>query len=224
MKLTARQTLIAAAVALLPLAASAQLSYNIGAVSLYKSRGIDQDSRATKAFRPSIQGGIDYAFSNGFYVGNWNATGKFANANIEMDVYAGYKAKLGGDAELDVGFVRYIYPNSGAGFNGNDVYIGLNYGMFSAKYYNGVSGSVDKNKYLTLGATLPISDKVAFKASVGWVNPNGPANDYNDYSLGVSYAINDGLSASIMAAGANKRAITGAAGKSRLILGISQTF
>ncbi len=223
MKLTARQTLIAAAVALLPLAASAQLSYNIGAVSIYKSRGLDQDNPKDKSVRPSIQGGVDYAFSNGFYVGNWNATGKFGNADLEMDVYAGYKAELAKDLSLDVGFIRYIYPNSGGGWNGNDVYIGLNYGMFSAKYYNGTSGSIDKNKYLTLGATLPISDTVSFKASVGFARPNSGA-DYEDYSLGVSYAINEGLSASVSVAGANKRAITGAAGKSRLILGITQSF
>lgn len=39
------------------------LSFNIGAVSLYKSNGIDQDSRQEdnrKAFRPAIQGGVDY--------------------------------------------------------------------------------------------------------------------------------------------------------------------
>ena len=223
MKLTARQTLIAAAVALLPLAASAQLSYNIGAVSLYKSRGLDQDSRATKAFRPSIQGGVDYAFDNGIYVGNWNATGKFGSANLEMDVYAGYKTEIAKDLSLDVGFVRYVYPNSGGGWNGNDVYIGLSYGMFSAKYYQGTSGSVDKNKYLTLGATLPISDTVSFKASVGFARPNS-GNDYEDYSLGVAYDLGDGLSASLMAAGANNRAVTGNAGKGRLILGISKAF
>ena len=224
MKLTARQTLIAAAVALLPLAASAQLSFNIGAVSLYKSRGLDQDTRAAKSVRPSIQGGIDYAFDNGFYVGNWNASGKFSNADLEMDLYAGYKTEIAKGLSLDVGAVRYIYPNSGGGWNGNDVYIGLSYGMFSAKYYQGVSGAVDKNKYLTLGATLPISDTVAFKASVGFSDSNSLGLNYMDYSLGVAYDMGDGLSASLMVAGANKRATLGAMSKGRLIAGISKSF
>lgn len=223
MKLTARKALLIAAVAALPMAASAQLSYNIGAVSLYKSRGIDQDSRATKAFRPAIQGGVDYAFENGIYIGNWNSTGKYGSANLEMDIYAGYKTELAKDLSLDVGLVRYIYPNSGGGWVGNDAYIGLSYGMFSAKYYNGVSGSVDKNKYLTLGVSVPVTETLAIKGSVGFSRPNS-GNDFEDYSVGVSYDMGDGLSASAMVAGANNRAITGTAGKSRLILGITKSF
>ena len=167
MKFTARKALIVAAIAALPVAASAELSFNIGAVSLYKSRGIDQDSRSTKAFRPAIQGGVDYSFDNGIYVGNWNSTGKFGNADLEMDFYVGYIGKITEDLSFDVGVVRYLYPNSGGGWNGNDAYVGLSYGPVSAKYYQGVSGSVKKNKYLTLGVELPISDAVSFNASVG---------------------------------------------------------
>lgn len=89
---------IAAASAAVIAPAQAQgLSFNIGAVSLYKSNGIDQDTRQEdnrKAFRPAIQGGVDYDFGNGFYVGNWNSTGKFGDANIEIDLYAGYAGQL----------------------------------------------------------------------------------------------------------------------------------
>ena len=200
------------------------LSYNIGAVSLYKSNGIDQDDRGDKSFNPAIQGGVDYDFGNGFYVGNWNSTGKFGNANLEIDIYAGYAGNITEDLGFDIGLVRYVYPNSGGGWNGNDAYFGLSYGAFSAKYYQGVSGSVDKNKYLTLGVELPISETVTFNASVGWSNPNGPSNSFNDYSLGVSYDLGDDLAATVAVAGATKRAITGNAGKGRLILGISKSF
>ncbi len=224
MKLTARKALIVAAIAALPVAASAELSFNIGAVSLYKSRGIDQDSRSTKAFRPAIQGGVDYSFDNGIYVGNWNSTGKFGNADLEMDFYVGYIGKITEDLSFDVGVVRYLYPNAGGGWNGNDAYVGLSYGPVSAKYYQGVSGVIKKNKYLTLGVELPISDAVSFNASVGWSNPDGPSNSFNDYSFGVSYDLGNDLSASVSVAGATKRSLTGDAGKGRLILGISKSF
>jgi len=45
------------------------LSYNIGVVTDYRYRGISQSRK-----RPALQGGIDYANKNGFYVGTWAST------------------------------------------------------------------------------------------------------------------------------------------------------
>ena len=70
----------AAAALLVPAAAQAQLSFNIGAVSLYKSSGADQEG-VDKNWRPALQGGVDYAFGNGFS-GPSNSTGsKIAKIN-----------------------------------------------------------------------------------------------------------------------------------------------
>ena len=73
MKTRALKLVSIAALAVMPLMASAQLSSNISLTSNYKFRGQDQDQRRAAANKPALQGGFDYAFSNGFYLGNWNS-------------------------------------------------------------------------------------------------------------------------------------------------------
>jgi hypothetical protein len=73
-----------------PALAQAEMSYNIGVVSLYKSSGVEQHNKqgvatTNKSTRTELQGGVDMDFSNGFYVGNWNFTGRFSEANLEID-------------------------------------------------------------------------------------------------------------------------------------------
>lgn len=219
----ASKAITVAALATLSLTASAAgLSYNIGAVSLYKSRGVDQEFK-DKDFRPAIQGGVDYDFGNGFYLGNWNSTGKFGDANLEIDLYGGYKGEITKDLGYDVGYIHYIYPNEG-GANGGEVYGGLSYGPFSAKAYywtrdNGSKGAT----YLTAGYTLPLTDALALKASVGVRNKK--AGDFADYSLGVAYDLGNSLSVSATLAGATKQsAATDGERDDRLILGVTKGF
>ncbi|MDP3414202.1 MAG: TorF family putative porin, partial [Polaromonas sp.] len=45
------------------------VSYNIGATTDYRYRGISQSGK-----KPAINGGIDYAHSSGFYLGTWAST------------------------------------------------------------------------------------------------------------------------------------------------------
>ena len=96
--------------------ASSPLSFNIGLVSLYKYRGQDQYFTGSEHYsRPALQGGVDYAFSNGLYLGNWNSIvssgAGFPDGNLEMDFYGGYKASVG-DFGVDVGGILYYYPGS----------------------------------------------------------------------------------------------------------------
>ena len=58
----------------------------------YKFRGISQTNGG-----PAFQGGFDAAFSNGFYVGNWNSNiSNLAgpSSGLEMDFYGGYAGSL----------------------------------------------------------------------------------------------------------------------------------
>ena len=59
------------------------LTGNLGIFSSYRFRGIDQTFG-----KPALQGGIDYAHSSGFYVGNWNSNvssgAGFPDGNLEM--------------------------------------------------------------------------------------------------------------------------------------------
>jgi len=83
---------------------------NMTIASDYRFRGISQTYLG-----PTIQGGIDYSHSSGFYVGNWNSnvSGLAYNNgnNIEMDFYAGWK-KTWGDWGIDLGGLYYYYDSA----------------------------------------------------------------------------------------------------------------
>ena len=131
----------------------------------YRFRGISQTFGG-----PTIQGGVDYSHSSGFYVGNWNSNVSstlYANGNnIEMDFYGGWKGSWG-DWGLDVGGLYYYYDSARANamtqaatsaaahatnasnkYNNGELYIGGSWKWLSAKYsyavtdYFGLNSSV----------------------------------------------------------------------------------
>ena len=215
-------TAIAAAIAA-PVAAQ-ELSFNIGVVSLYKSSGIDQDMRAAKSFRPALQGGVDYDFGNGFYVGNWNSTGKFgenSGADLEIDLYAGYAGQINDDLGFDVGVQRFVYPSDNT-WNANEWYASLSYGIVTAKYTRGFSNG-NKNARLGLSIEQPLNEQMTLTAGVGFRNNVNLGGAY-DYNIGVSYDLGNDLSASAAISAAEKTADVGEAGKARLVVGISKSF
>ncbi|MGL6205855.1 MAG: TorF family putative porin, partial [Giesbergeria sp.] len=105
-----------ALVAAFPLVASAQLTGNLSLTTNYKYRGQDQDASKSKAVKPAVQGGFDYAFGeSGWYVGNWNSSVDWLSGNsIEMDLYGGYKFK-GAGLDWDLGALAYVYPGNSTG-------------------------------------------------------------------------------------------------------------
>ena len=209
-------------------AAAEPLSFNISLTSNYKFRGQDQDQGKSRAIKPALQGGFDYAFDNGFYVGNWNSTINWTqyalstkdNAAIEVDLYGGYKFKAG-PLDMDVGALTYLYPSASRA-NTTEVYLGAGYGPVSAKYSYTVSkgyfglgkdflvGEGKGTGYLSLGLAQEIAPKVTFKASLGMTNFKSAANaagvpDYMDYSVGASYDLGSGMALSGAYVGANKK-------------------
>ena len=217
----------ASAQATAPEAPASPLSFNISVASNYKFRGQDQDQSKTRAFKPALQGGVDYAFENGFYLGNWNSTINWTKYlpsnpanNIEMDFYGGYKFKAG-PLDLDVGALTYVYPGA-SGANTTEVYLGGGYGPVSAKYSRTVSkgyfgigkefldGEGRGTGYLNLAYAQEVAPKLTLKASVGYTSFKGAVRDaglpnYLDYSVGASYDLGSGLALSGAVAGANKK-------------------
>lgn len=202
------------------------ISYNISAVSNYKYRGQDQDQSKTTGFKPALQGGVDYANPNGFYVGNWNSTVNFLDtkgnkANLEVDLYGGYKFPLG-DIGMDVGALAYIYPGASKA-NTTEIYAAASYGPITAKYSSTVSkgyfgvGTLATDKfdargtgYLNLAFAQEIMPKVTLKASVGSTMFTADAKkvngiDYMDYSVGATYDLGEGMSFTGSYVGANKQ-------------------
>lgn len=182
-------------------AAAPALTANVGLFSSYRFRGIDQTFG-----KPAIQGGVDYAHSSGFYVGNWNSNvssgAGYPEGNLEMDFYGGYKFNVG-DFGFDVGGIYYYYPGTNANFANNgkthsgkvdnkELYIGATWNVLSAKYYYSVGDyfSTPDSKgssYLDVAANFDLGEGWGVNAHVGHVKAKNIANaSYTDYKLGVT--------------------------------------
>ncbi len=232
------KTLAVAAVAALPMIASAQLSANLSLTSNYKFRGQDQDATRTKALKPALQGGFDYAFASGFYIGNWNSSVDWAaNNSLETDFYGGYKFEAGGIA-MDVGLLRYQYAGNST-VNTTEAYFGAGFGPFSAKYSHTVSGdyfgwagagaSGRGTGYWNFAYAQEVMPKLTLKAALGYTNfasdiNNAGVPNYTDYSVGASYDLGDGFSLSGAVVGANKKDFFGPVNKNRFVLTITKAM
>jgi uncharacterized protein (TIGR02001 family) len=167
------------------------LSFNVGAVSEYRYRGISQTR-----LKPALQGGIDYADPSGFYVGTWASTIKWikdagGDAQVEIDLYGGYKTEVAKGLTLDVGVLQYVYPSNKLNPSANtfEVYGALSYGPVTAKYSHSATnlfGFADsKNSgYFDVTANFDLGDGMTLSPHVGHqtVKRNSGAS-YTDYSL-----------------------------------------
>jgi hypothetical protein len=202
-----RKILLAAAVAgaFTAPAAQAQFSANIGAVTDYRFRGISQTNK-----KPALQGGLDYGFSNGLYVGTWASMvtkdlyphGK----GLEVDLYGGWKKEIAKDLTLDVGALYYWYPSSayytygvggtantaksGNKFNNTELYIGASYKWFSAKYSYATSNYFGASSAAFGNATLGgVNSNNTATGSVTGTNPgNSKGSSYLDLSANYEFA------------------------------------
>lgn len=92
-------------------AQSAGFSGSIGIASEYVFLGISQ----TRG-NPTLQGGIHYEFSSGFYTGIWLSPIEYlsnyhlyGHSNYEMDISAGYRQRFDDHWFIDLVFTRYHY-------------------------------------------------------------------------------------------------------------------
>jgi uncharacterized protein (TIGR02001 family) len=205
-----------------PAFAQAQVSYNIGMVSLYKSSGSDADEKqadasSAKNFRPALQGGVDFDFGNGFYVGNWNSTGKFGGGDgLEIDLYGGYSGEITKDLSYDLNLATYIYPGAVDGTNGSEAAMKLTYQFASIKYVRGL-GDYDGNNKVVLGAQMALTDSLSVSADYHITNNNRP----NGTVVAVSYDMGNALTASATISGTDNDSTSG---KTRLVFGLSKGF
>lgn len=237
------QVLAIAALAALPMLASAQLTGNVALTSNYKFRGQDQDTSKSKAFKPAIQGGFDYAFGeSGWYIGNWNSSVDWLSSNsIESDIYGGYKFK-GGGLDWDVGVLTYVYPGNKNG-NTTELYGAGTWGPLTLKYSHTISkdyfgwagenlGSGLKGQntgYLNLSFLQEVMPKLSVKAAVGYTRFSSDIKDlgvpnYVDYGVGLVYDFGSGLSLYGGVQGANKKDFFGDVNKSRAIVTLTKTL
>jgi uncharacterized protein (TIGR02001 family) len=195
-----------------PAAPESTLSFNVGAVSEYRYRGISQSR-----LDPAFSGGADYADKSGAYIGVWGSSIKWikdggGKSNAEVDVYGGYKFAVG-DIGYDVGFLRYEYANNALAVsaNTNEIYGAVTVGPTTLKYSRstgnlfGFAGSKGST-YLDLTATFDLGEGYSFAPHLGYQAVKGAGNgiySYTDFALTLGKDLGNGLSGSAALIGTN---------------------
>jgi uncharacterized protein (TIGR02001 family) len=213
------------------------LSYNVGAVTDYRYRGISQTR-----LKPALQGGADFAHKSGFYLGTWASTIKWikdagGDAPVELDLYGGYKGSAGA-VGYDLGLLRYQYPGHDLALSPNttEVYGAATFGIATLKYSHSATnlfGFADsKNSYyVEAAATFDMGNGFSLVPHIGYQKvKNNDAFSYTDYSLALGKDFGNGLAVSVAAVGtdADRSLYVTPAGKftgrNGLVLGAKYAF
>jgi len=217
-------------------------SANVSLTTDYRYRGISQTR-----LKPALQGGLDYNHPSGFYVGTWLSTIKWikdfgGDANLEWDIYGGYKGEIQKDFTYDVGLLRYQYPSNklDPSTNTTEIYGALTFGPATVKYSHSVTnlfGFADsKNSgYLDLSATFDVGGGFSVTPHLGYQHvAHGSDFSYTDYAVTVSKDL-AGFTFSGAVIGADTKSISGVKayaspangkdlGRAGLVLSVKKTF
>lgn len=217
-------------------AAADPLSFNVSVTTDYRYRGISQTR-----LKPALQGGADYALPNGFYVGAWGSTIKWikdagGDAQVELDLYGGYKTELAKDLLLDVGLLQYYYPSNKLNPSANtlEAYGAVTLGVVTAKasYSTGnLFGFADSkgSVYLDLSANFDLGNGMTLTPHIGHQSvKKNSAYAYKDYAVTLAKDFS-GLVVSGTLIGTDSDAYVGGPkarnlGKAGLVLAVKKSF
>lgn len=164
--------------------AQAGASANVGVTNNYIWRGITQTQDS-----PALQAGLDYAHDSGLYAGTWVSNTEFAGdaTGPELDLYAGYKKDLKGEAAVDVGVINYGYPDdNSAEFTEAYAKVALMGASAEVDYTidsKDATEAVQKGDvYLGLGYSKEISG-ITYGAKAGRYNFKADGADYSNVQL-----------------------------------------
>lgn len=206
--------------------AASPFSATATVASQYVARGVRQSWD-----RPALQGSIDYASDNGWTAGIWGSSidDRFVeNGRVELDLYAGYAAKLG-ELGYSTTLTWYRYPGARVssldiGYDYGELAAGLSWKMLSAKYSYTFSrdffGIPDARGtgYLDLGAEHDLGHAVSLQLHAGDGRVAGAGNsiwNWRDLRAGLSKKFDDGWTVALNytraygATGAYERYTTG---------------
>ncbi|MCG6872702.1 MAG: TorF family putative porin [Gammaproteobacteria bacterium] len=218
-KKTLMNSLVAGSLLASASAAQAELSGNVALTTDYVWRGYSQTME-----NPAIQGGFDFSDKSGFYLGTWGSNVDFGGPeNLELDLYGGWSGELSGGLGVDAGVISYRYFDDVADPDFTEAYVGLSFGMFSAKASFQIDGP-DLGNYYEAGADIPLGEKLTLALHVGKYDyDEGP--DPVDYSIGVSTAVS-GFDLGITAYGVNNdgELVYGKLGDDRVVVSVSKSL
>lgn len=190
---------------------------SVALVSDYRFRGVSQTDEEM-----ALQGGLTVAHESGAYAGAWASNlagwGTFGGANIELDLFAGYKVEFGNGLALDAGLLWYVYPGGADDTAFAEPYVKLSGTVGPASMLAGVAyapkqkalgnfsatpqsrGQRQDNLYIwgDVSGTVP-GGPVILKAHLGYsegnpgLGPNGtsvaPTGEYLDWMIGADLPV-----------------------------------
>ena len=224
--------LSAVAVPSITLAADSSVAFNAGVVTDYRYRGISQSR-----LQPALQGGVDFT-AGAFYLGAWGSTIKWikdggGDANVEIDLYGGYKGEISKGVTYDIGALAYQYPSNKLKPSANtfEVYGAITAGPITAKYSRSTTNlfgftNSKGSGYLDLSATFDVGGFAVTPHIGRQTVKNTGASSYTDYSLAISKEVS-GITWSATLVDTNTSAYTGAGkdlGKAGIVLGAKMAF
>ena len=230
---------VAAVATAAPAISYADVAFNVGAFSDYRYRGISQTR-----VKPAVQAGVDFT-SGPFYIGAWASNIKWikdfgGDANIEIDLYGGYKGEISKELTYDIGVLTYQYPSNklAPSANTTEIYGALTYGPATLKYSHALTNTFanpdSKNSYyLDLSASFDVGGGLMVTPHLGYQGIKGPFSgpgSYTDYALTVSKDFSGFVvSGAIIGTDADKSfyasPVNGKAlGKTSLVVGVKYNF
>jgi uncharacterized protein (TIGR02001 family) len=218
------------------------LSFNVGATTDYRYRGISQSRLG-----PALQGGADFAHKSGFYLGTWGSTIKWikdggGSSNLELDVYGGYKGELAEGVAFDVGVLAYIYPGHKLAVSPNttEIYGAVTFGPATAKYSHSTTNlfgfaNTKSSGYLDLSASFDMGNGLSVVPHLGVQRVKGiSAASYTDYSVTVNKDFGGGFVGNVALIGTNAKKVGGVPvyispkgknlGRNGLVVGVKYNF
>ena len=218
---------------------------NAGVVSDYLFRGISQTDR-----KPAVQAGVEFDHADGWYVGGWGSNVSWlsdtstpaapVSSSVELDIYGGWRGRLGDGWSVDLGAYRYQYPGSypaGATLpNTSEIYVAVAWKNLSLKYSCALTplfGYADSERsgYLDLSWNQPLAPGWQLNTHVGHQQvANVPGASYSDWKLGVtrSFAGNWSLALGYYDTDARRPVYTNARGhylgRATAVLSLARSF
>lgn len=208
-------------------ASAGEVSGNVTVATDYSFRGWSQTTRD-----PAIQGGFDYGFESGLYIGTWASNLKYGDdASTEIDLYAGYGGEFGDGNTFDFSVIRFEYPSEGSSLDymeiAGSIGIGsLTLGVNYSPAYLGEGGPTFFYPYI--GYSWAPSDAASLDFQVGMSmaeEVGGPDEDsYMDYSVTLTIPTG-GVDLGLAVVGTNlDEEVCGADCELRVIFSISKSM
>jgi uncharacterized protein (TIGR02001 family) len=217
-----------------PNVAQAELTGNIGMMSQYFFRGIEQSPGVSPEF------GVDYEHESGLYLGLWSAkVGDEDITDVEYDIYGGYGIEINGFT-LGAGFTLYRYLESGSNSWDSaydEINLSAGYGPITVMYDRGIhrgeASSVDFKKdrdYSVLSVAIEYagfygiygSGMDFLKGETDGVKSKG--EDHTWVQLGYSTEIYTDTTIDFSILRSSKEAAGGDKDQTTLLLGINKSF